>query len=71
MFSGPKRNKQAGFSLLETTASIVLLSTVAATALPKLEALEEQAQTNGERYVAAAEDRAEQLTQLEEKYFPY
>jgi len=67
MFSATKRNKQAGFSLLEITASIVLLSTLAAAALPKLEALEEQAQHNGSRYVAAAEQRAAQLAAQKHK----
>lgn len=62
-------NKHAGFSLLESTASILLLSGIAAAALPKLEALEAEAQTNGHEYVVAAEQRADELAALQRKHF--
>ena len=62
MFSATKRNKQAGFSLLEITTSVVLLGALAAAALPKMEALETQAKHNGERYVVAAELRAKEYS---------
>jgi len=63
------RRKQSGFSLLESTASILLLAGVAAVALPKLEALEVEAKKNGHQYVIAAEERAAEVAQLQQKHF--